>query len=129
MKRGTDETILVGRGGEIIRVSDHEWKENLSKAPERIMTRLGFMTEAHRKVRYLVVEELARQGKPISPEFISRRLDISIGEVVRIIDDLEQHLFFLVRNESKAVAWAFPVTVDETPHRLFFSTGELAYAA
>jgi len=125
----TNETILVGRGSEMIRVSDHEWKEHLSKAPERMKTRLGFMTEAHRRVRYFVVEELPRYGRPISPEFISRRLDISLGKVVRIIDDLERHLFFLVRNQSKEVAWAFPVTIDETPHRLEFSTGERLYAA
>lgn len=129
MKRGTNETILVGRGSEIISVSDHEWKSHLLKAPERMKARLGFMTEAHRRVRCFVVEQLPRYAEPISPEFISRRLNMPIADVIRVIDDLERHLFFLVRNESRAVAWAFPVTVDQTPHRVLFSTGEVAYAA
>ena len=46
-----------------------------------------------------------------------------------ILDELEQNLVFLVRNEQGAVSWAFPVTVEPTPHRLTFSTGEQIYAA
>jgi hypothetical protein len=36
---------------------------------------------------------------------------------------------FLFRNEQGAVAWAYPVTVDRTPHYVTFSTGEQVYAA
>jgi hypothetical protein len=46
-----------------------------------------------------------------------------------ILDDLEKKLTFLFRNEEGAVAWAYPVTVDKTPHHLTFSTGEQLYAA
>ena len=28
-----------------------------------------------------------------------------------------------------AVTWAYPVTVDQTPHHLTFNTGEKIYAA
>jgi len=46
-----------------------------------------------------------------------------------ILDDLESKLFFLVRNGQDAVAWAYPVTAEPTPHRLNFSTGERLYGA
>jgi hypothetical protein len=47
-----------------------------------------------------------------------------VRRVVAVLDDLERHLFFVVRDAAGAVAWAFPVTVARTPHRLRFSTGE-----
>jgi hypothetical protein len=48
--------------------------------------------------------------------------------VVSILGELEQHLKFVFRNERGEVTWAYPVTVDETPHRARFSTGEDAYS-
>jgi hypothetical protein len=36
---------------------------------------------------------------------------------------------FLFRNEEGAVTWAYPVTVERTPHRVSLSTGEQVYAA
>jgi hypothetical protein len=49
--------------------------------------------------------------------------------VKSILEELERKLFFLVRNEQGAVAWAYPVTVEITPHRLDFNTGERIYGA
>ena len=49
--------------------------------------------------------------------------------MVHLLDDLEKHLFFLVRDRGGNVSWAFPVTSDRTPHRLRFSTGERIFAA
>ncbi len=35
----------------------------------------------------------------------------------------------LVRSDAGDVSWAFPVTLDRTPHRLAFDSGERLYAA
>jgi hypothetical protein len=51
-------------------------------------------------------------------------LHLEARMVVSLLDDLESHLFFLVRNARGEVSWAFPVTSDRTPHLLRFSTGE-----
>ena len=55
--------------------------------------------------------------------------EISTPEYKNALAELERRLFFLVRNEEGAVSWAFPVTVDKTPHRLTFSTGERLHGA
>jgi hypothetical protein len=60
---------------------------------------------------------------------ISQALQLPLEQVGAILDQLEKNLFFLVRNEQGAVVWAFPVTVEPTPHRLEFNTGEQLYAA
>jgi hypothetical protein len=87
------------------------------------------MTEEHHRIRNFVVTELPRAGEPLSPEFIAQALKLPLDQVVGILDDLEKHMSFLFRNEQGAVEWAYPVTVDQTPHRMTFSTGERVNAA
>jgi hypothetical protein len=123
------ETILLGRGRQIIRIPREKWEKHLSQAPQHGEARLGFMSEEHHLVRYFAVRELPRTGEPIQPEFISQRLNLPLVRVNAILDELEKNLFFLVRNRQGAVSWAFPVTADNTPHHLTFSTGEQLYAA
>ncbi len=91
---------------------------------------LDFMTLRHHAVRNFVVLELPRnQGRPLSPARIATALHMDLDTVIALLDDLERHLFFLVRDPRGNVSWAFPVTSDPTPHRLRFSTGERIYAA
>jgi hypothetical protein len=87
------------------------------------------MTRQHHLVRYFVVRNIPRIGRPIPPELIAAKLMLPLRRVNAILAKLEERLFFLVRDERGHVSWAYPVTVDETPHRLSFSTGERIYAA
>jgi hypothetical protein len=123
------EKILLGRGQEILEIPQTVWKERLTQIPQHSQTRLSFMTEAHHRVRYFVVKELVNKQNPIKPEFISETLGMPLAQVISILEELEQKLFFLVRNQHGAVAWAYPVTVETTPHPLRFSTGERLYGA
>ena len=123
------ETILVGQGREVIQMLRQQWEDDLANVPVHMKARLAFMSAQHHLVRYFVVRELPRYGKPMPAEFISEQLRLPMTQVNGILDDLEKNLFFLVRNESGAVSWAFPVTVEKTPHHLRFSTGEDVYAA
>jgi hypothetical protein len=91
---------------------------------------LAFMTPRHHAVRSFVVLELPRNhGRPLSPARIAAALRLEEALVIQLLEDLERHLFFLVRDRRGNVSWAFPVSSDRTPHRLRFSTGERIYAA
>ena len=124
-----NETILLGQRRQIIRISRQKWEEHLSQIPQHSGTRLSFMTEEHHRVRYFAVRELPRVGEPLQPQFIAESLGLPLARVNAILDELEKNLFFLVRNGQGAVSWAFPVTVERTPHELTFSTGERLYGA
>ena len=87
------------------------------------------MTTDHHRIRDFVVREMPRFAKPIPPETIAQSLNMKLGQVVSILDELEKNLTFLFRNEAGAVTWAYPVTVEQTPHRITFNTGEQIYAA
>ena len=123
------ENVLMGKGRDCIEFPREKWLEEVKQAPRHCAKRLGFMTAEHHRIRYFVVKELPRAGKPIVPERIAGEFQKTVSEATAILDDLEKNLFFLVRNDRGAVSWAFPVTVDRTPHRLTFSTGERLYAA
>ncbi len=124
-----EEKILLGRGQEILGFPETTWKGHLAQVPQHSQSRLGFMTPAHHRVRYFVVRELPSRQEPIEAAFISEKLNIPLEQVKSILDELETKLFFLVRNESGAVAWAYPVTVEMTPHKLRFASGERLYGA
>jgi hypothetical protein len=123
------EFILLGRGKQIVPLPRSVWETHLAHVPDHAGERLGFMSPNHHRVRYFVVSELPRSGAPIPPTTIAERLALPLAQVNAILADLEQHLTFLVRNEAGDVAWAYPLTVETTPHTLSFDTGERLYAA
>jgi hypothetical protein len=124
-----ENKVWLGRGKEIVEIPEAKWKGHLAGTPEHSRERLRFMTEAHQQVRYFAVQELMKTGKPLAPGFIAERLGMPLGQVEAMLDELVEKLFFLARNEQGELAWAYPVTVEPTPHRLFFSSGERLYGA
>jgi hypothetical protein len=123
------DTVLIGRGDTISSIPQREWEHELSLAPQSISRRLAFMSDEHHLVRNFVVRGLPRLGRPISVAEISRALGLTRTRTASIVDDLEKHLFFLVRGDGAEVSWAFPVTAEKTGHHLVFSTGERLDAA
>jgi hypothetical protein len=101
------------------------WKRKISGKKDA----LNFMTDEHRLVHHYVVRELPRIGEPISAEFVANQLTLPNDRVESIFDDLEKHMTFICRDPEGSVVWAYPVTVEKTPHHVTFSTGEQIYAA
>jgi hypothetical protein len=124
-----EDVIFLGQDTQILTVPQTMWKQHLAQIPEHGPARLSFMTDAHHLVRNFVVKELAVRQQPIEPKFISEILKLPLDRVKNILNELEKSLFFLVRNEHGAVTWAYPITVETTPHRLSFKSGEQLYAA
>jgi len=123
------ETILQAREGKLIPLPRQTWEQHLAQIPEHGRGRLSFMSTDHHRVRYFVVREMPRLGRAIEPEVIAQALALPLARTEAILDDLERNPLFLVRNEQGAVTWAYPVTVEPTPHHLSFSSGEQLYAA
>lgn len=124
-----EEKIILGRDREILEIPQATWKQELAQIPQHSQTRLNFMTDTHHQIRYFVVKEMVIRQKPIEPELISEKLSIPLERVNFLLEELERKLFFLVRNEQGAVAWAYPITVEVTPHKLSFASGERLYGA
>ena len=123
------KNVLLGRGKELVPVPQVMWEQHLADVPDDFQARLSFMSEDHHRVRYFVVRELPRAGTVLSPQLIAEALELPEEQVQSILDDLERNLFFLWRQQAGSVSWAYPVTVDQTPHLIHFSSGERLYGA
>jgi hypothetical protein len=113
----------------MIAVPPFLWRKKLPEAVRRFEAHRGFMSREHVAVHHFVVRELPRLGRPMPPEVMATALSLPVGTVNAILDDLERHLTFLFRNPAGEVVWAYPVTVEKTPHRITFDTGETLWAA
>jgi len=104
-------------------------EKGVERAGRKIREELAFLTEDHRKVHHFIVREMPSHGRPMDPGFVADEVNLTEERVKAILQELEEHMAFLFRNEEGAVVWAYPVTVEQTPHQLTFSTGEKIYAA
>ena len=124
-----NNNLLLGLFRCVLPVPKVLWQRQVSRNARHMAAGLGFMSAEHHLVRDFVVRELPRMAKPMPPEFISRGVGLPVARVEAILDELEKHMTFLFRSELGAVTWAYPVTVEKTPHHVALSTGEQIYAA
>ena len=123
------DRLLLGIRRYLLPIPSRIWRRQVAQSSAGNADRLGFMSEQHHQVRDFVVQELPRAGRPLTPECIAQALALPLDRVQVILDELEKHMTFLFRNPAGEVVWAYPVTVDTTPHRVTFNTGEQVYAA
>jgi hypothetical protein len=122
------DSLLLGLGRFMVPIPRVLWGRLVKAEARRARVGLAFMSEDHHRVRDFAVLELARAKAPLAPETVAEALDLTVPRVVSILEELERHLTFVFRGDRRVVTWAYPVTVDETPHRASFSTGEEAYS-
>jgi len=122
-------SLLLGLDRHILPIPRPVWQRQVAGAGAGNRAALDFMSEDHHRVRDLAVVELPRAGEPLPPELFAEKLSLPLARVKVILDELERHKTFLFRNAAGAVTWAYPVTVDSTPHHITFSTGERINAA
>ncbi len=122
------DKLLLGIRRYVIPVPRVVWEPLMKAGGRKARAHLSFMSEDHHRVRDFAVLELPRTGAPLSPAAIAGSLGLGLPRVRSILDELEQHLTFLFRSDGEAVTWAYPVTVEETPHHARFSSGEEAYS-
>jgi hypothetical protein len=121
--------LLLGIWHYLFPIPSPIWENQVAQSAKHNQARLAFMTPDHHRIRNLVVRELPRIGAPLPPDWIAQQVNLPFEKVVAILDDLEKHMTFLFRNGESAVVWAYPVTVEPTPHHVMLSTGESIYAA
>ena len=122
-------TLMLGLWRYVINVPPFLWQKQIEKGKRSFERAYGRLSEEQRAVHHFTVTELPYAGKPLSPKLISEKLSIPVARIKAILDTLEKRMTFLFRNVRGDVTWAYPVTVEKTPHKITFSTGEKLYAA
>ncbi|MGO9119066.1 MAG: hypothetical protein ACLQPD_15840 [Desulfomonilaceae bacterium] len=121
--------LMAGIWRYIVGVPPFLWEKQIEKAVGKAKISTEFMTSEHRLVHHFVVREMPRLGRPIPSELVAEELALAPESVSEILRDLEKHLTLLCSNSDGDLSWAYPVTVDKTPHAVTFHTGERLYAA
>jgi hypothetical protein len=121
--------LMAGVWRYILGVPPFLWEKQIEKAVHRVERSTAFMSQEHRAVHHFVVREMPRLGRPVPPELVGQGLSLTVERAAEILMDLERHLTFLYRNSDGAVVWAYPVTVEQTPHAVSFASGEQLFAA
>ena len=103
--------------------------KGLQKGVSGAKAKAGLLSEEEQKVHHFVVKKMADVQEPITAEFISEELGISLKTVVKIIEKLEVLKTFLYRSDGTGINWAYPLSLDNTGHRVTVSTGEQFSAA
>jgi len=123
------DNIYLGMGGLFIPIPSFIWRRLVAKTASDAEDNLNFMSADHHKVRDFVVTQIPQVDGPISVGTIAENLDMRVEDAKRIIDELERGMTFLYRSRPEGVTWAYPVTVDSTPHRVTFNSGVQTFAA
>ena len=121
--------ILLGLWRYIFKVPPSLLEKGRARSKEKFAEHMAFMTKDHRLVHHHVVRELPYAKSPIQPEAVATALGLTIEQVRAILDDLEKHMTFIYRNQAGEIVWAYPVTLEKTPHHVTFGSGETCYAA
>ncbi len=121
--------IMLGMWRYMFNVPPFLLEKQRAKGKAKMAANLAFMTAEHRRVHHFAVRALPGLGQPLQPGSIADALNLPLEKVNTMLDDLEKHMTFLVRNTEGSVVWAYPVTLEKTPHQVTFDTGEQIYAA
>ena len=123
------KTVLLGYKRRMLPIPQALFRAAMKAGARKTFRHLGGLDTEHRRVHHFVVRELPSLAKPMAPEFIVDGLQVPLERVVQILDELERRMIFLFRPGGRDVVWAYPVTVEKTPHFLSFSSGERLNAA
>lgn len=121
--------LMLGLWRYIIGVPPFLWKKQIQAGKRKFAAVSGALTDTQRQVHHFVVKTLPATGRPLAAAAVSEALGLPVHRVTQVLDDLEKRMTFIFRNGDGDVTWAYPVTVEQTPHRLTFDTGERLYAA
>ena len=124
-----NEWLMAGVSRHILRLPPAIGRKRVGQLAEGLGLRSVSCRAQHRRVHHFVVRELPRFGRPMPPQTIAEGLDLPLPTVIQILTDLEARKIFLFRDEEGSVVWAYPVTAEQTPHRIRFRSGETLYAA
>ncbi len=129
MKTGQDRRMYMGIGKFLVPIPLVISNKGLEKGVSGARAKAELLSEEERSIHHFVVRKMVVASEPILAELISEELGISQEEIERIIDKLEGLKTFLYRSDGQGINWAYPLSLENTGHKMTASTGEQFFAA
>jgi len=121
--------MLMGIGGFMISIPRVISEKGLQKGVAGAKAKAALLSAQERTIHHYIVKKMAIAQEPITAELVSEELSIPVDRVEKAIDKLEGMKTFLYRSDSKAINWAYPLSLENTGHEMSTSTGERFFAA
>lgn len=129
MKTSQERKMYMGIGKFMVPIPLMISSRGLEKGVSGARAKAGLLSEEEQRVHHFVVEKMAVAKEPITAEIVSEELALPVETVERTIGKLEGLKTFLFRGDGKGINWAYPLSLENTGHRMTASTGESFYAA
>jgi hypothetical protein len=124
MKNNADRKMYMGVGRFMIPIPRMISNRGLEKGVAGAKAKAELLSEEERKVHYFVVKKMAVAKEPVTAELVGKELDMPLERAEKIIDKLESLKTFLYRSDGKGINWAYPLSLENTGHRMTAGTGE-----
>ena len=129
MKTAVKRKMFMGIGGFMVPIPRVVSDKGLGKGVAGVKAKAARLSEDERKVHHFIVKTMAVITEPITARLVSEELGLELGMVENTIDKLEKMKTFLYRSDGLGIDWAYPLSLDNTGHRMTASTGERFFAA
>lgn len=129
MKAGQNRKMYMGIDKFMIPIPLAISNSGLKKGVSGAESKAQLLTEEERRIHHFVVRKMASVEKPIRAELVADEIGLPVSEVENAIDKLESLKTFLYRSDGRAIDWAYPLSLEETGHRMTVDTGEQFNAA
>lgn len=119
----------IGIGRFMVPVPKFVSSKGLEKAVSGARAKAAAITDEERKVHHFIVSKMAVAKEPITSGLVAGELGLPQEIVEETIDKLEDMKTFVFRSDGKGIDWAYPLSLNNTGHKLTVSTGEEFYSA
>jgi len=124
MKTGQDRKMYMGIGKFMVPIPLVISNSGLKKGVSGAKAKAQHLSEEERKVHHFVVRKMASVDEPIKAQLVAEETGFTVDEVEKAIDKLESLKTFLYRSDGRGIDWAYPLSLDDTGHRMTVTTGE-----
>ena len=129
MKPNKKRKMFMGIGGLMIPIPRFISDRGLERGVAGARGKAARLTGDERRIHHFIVGKMAVVEEPITAVSVSEELGLEPGVVKCAIDKLEELKTFLYRSGGPGVDWAYPLSLDNTGHRMTAGTGERFFGA
>jgi len=129
MKTDTKRKMYMGAWRFMLPLPPTISAKGLKRGVSGAKTKADLLSKEERKVHHFIVKQKAIAKEAIITEFIGEKLNISLNRGKDIVEKLEAMKTYCYRSDSQGINWAYPLSLENTGHKMTVSTGEQFFAA
>ncbi len=129
MNTNLKRRMLMGIGKFMVPIPRVIASKGLEKGVSGARAKADLLSPEERTIHHFIVSRMTKTKTPLTAELVGKELDLPIDRVEATIDKLEKLKTFLYRSDGKGINWAYPLSLEDTGHKITDSTGERFFAA